>query len=137
MSEYLMNRLANCKNMYQGGYKRVLCVCSAGLLRSPTAAVVLSHEPFNFNTRAAGLAPEFALIPVDEVLLEWADEIVCMEPAQAEKLAVMAPKKPVICLGISDSYEYRSDELRALIKVKYICHVSRVSHLGVNPEDER
>ena len=44
-----MNRLANTQNKYQGKYKKVLCVCSAGLLRSPTAALVLSQEPFNFN----------------------------------------------------------------------------------------
>ncbi len=43
------------QNPYQGKYKRVLCVCSAGVLRSATTAVVLSKEPFNFNTRSAGL----------------------------------------------------------------------------------
>ena len=58
---FLMNRLANSSNRYQGEYKRVLCVCSAGLLRSPTAALVLSQEPYNFNTRAAGLDEAFAL----------------------------------------------------------------------------
>ena len=66
----LMNRLANTHNHYQGDAKRVLCVCSAGLLRSPTAAFVLSQEPFGFNTRAAGIAEDFALIVVDDVLLE-------------------------------------------------------------------
>lgn len=29
----LMNRLGNADNPYQDRYKRVLCVCSAGLLR--------------------------------------------------------------------------------------------------------
>lgn len=120
----LMNRLANCKNPYQGRNKRVLCVCSAGLLRSPTAAIVLSQEPFNFNTRAAGLVPDFALIPVDRVLIEWADEIVCMQLDQAEALtkalAVEAiDNKRVICLEIEDSYEYRSPELMKLVAQRY------------------
>ena len=115
-----MNRLANVHNKYQGAHKRVLCVCSAGLLRSPTAAIVLASEPFNFNTRAAGLTPEFALIPVDDVLLEWADEIVCMEMGMALRLTEMVSMtKPVICLDIEDSYSYRDPELMRLIAERY------------------
>ena len=59
-------------NSYQGDYKRVLTVCSANMLRSPTMAHVLSAEPYNFNTRSAGIAG-FALIPVTEELLSWVD----------------------------------------------------------------
>lgn len=119
--KYLMNRLANCKNEYQGRYKRVLCVCSAGLLRSPTTAVVLSQEPYNFNTRAAGLVPEFALVPVDKVLLSWADEIVCMTEEQGEALAELVKHREinVIVLGIEDSFAYRDPELVTLVKEKY------------------
>ena len=115
---YIMNRIANCGNKYQRSFKKVLCVCSAGLLRSPTAAVVLSQEPYNYNTRAAGLTKEFALIPVDKVLLEWADEIVCMEPEQAEKLNAITDK-PIICLEIADQYGYRDKTLVQLIREKY------------------
>ena len=118
MNEFLMNRLANSHNKWQGEYKKVLCVCSAGLLRSPTTAFVLSQEPFNFNTRCAGLTPEFALIPVDEVLLEWADEIVCMDQKQERELKLRT-QKPVICLGIPDNFEYRNPELIELIKTQY------------------
>lgn len=114
----MRNRLANAHNSYQGNHKRVLCVCSAGLLRSPTAAVVLSQAPFNFNTRAAGLTPEFALIPVDEVLIHWADEIVCMEAKQLEILADMTDK-PIRCLYIEDSFDYRDPELMRLIAERY------------------
>lgn len=115
-----MNRIANSSNPYQGKFKRVLCVCSAGLLRSPTTAVVLSQEPYNFNTRAAGIEEDFALIPVDEVLLGWADEIVCMTPKQEKQLKKMANSNtPVICLDISDSYAYRDPELIELIRKNY------------------
>lgn len=55
--KFVMNRIANASNKFQGSYKRVLCVCSAGLLRSPTAALVLSKDPYNFNTRACGAVP--------------------------------------------------------------------------------
>lgn len=122
MTDFLMNRLANCHNQYQGKFKRVLCVCSAGLLRSPTTAFVLSQEPFNFNTRAAGLTKEFALIPVDSVLLDWADEVVCMDAEQKEQLEKMldeAADTPVINLDIEDSYRYRDPELMEKIKQAY------------------
>ncbi len=108
------NRLANCKNHYQGTAKKVLCVCSAGLLRSPTAALVLSQDPFNFNTRAAGLSGEYALIPVDDVLIEWADEIICMDLQQSSDLEKMTTK-PIYSLNIPDNFRYRDPELIKLI----------------------
>ena len=118
----LMNRLAVASNHYQGKYKRVLCVCSAGVLRSPTAALVLSQEPYNFNTRSAGVSQEYALIPVDDALISWADEIVCMEQWQKDTILVGfegALDTPIVVLGICDNYRYRDPELTRLIKEKY------------------
>lgn len=112
----MMNRKANCHNKYQGTAKRVLCVCSAGLLRSPTAAFVLQKE-FGFNTRAAGLTEEFALIPVDEVLLEWAEEVVVMENWMAEKLKDF--DGTLICLNVPDNFERMDEELQQIILSKY------------------
>ena len=113
-----MNRLGNCKNPYQGTFKKVLCVCSAGLLRSPTAAMVLAKAPWNYNTRAAGMEEEFALVPVDKVLLEWADEIVCMTNSHEVELKELTTK-PIINLNISDNYQYRDPKLVELIKHQY------------------
>ena len=127
MSQTTMNRIGNVGNPNQGKFKRVLCVCSAGLLRSPTAAWVLSQEPYNFNTRAAGAVEDFALIPVDEVLLTWAKEVVCMSPSHADivrelldALELYDPPK-VICLDIPDQFCYRDPELVELIKKRYDC----------------
>lgn len=129
MTDFLMNRLANCSNKYQGRYKRVLCVCSAGLLRSSTAAWVLSNEPYNYNTRAAGLTKEFALVPVDEVLLAWSDEVVTMNAEQAEQIREMLgeEEKPIIVLGIPDSFRYRDPALVSLIRESYDKHLAEVS----------
>lgn len=113
------NRLGNAGNRFQGSTKKVLCVCSAGLLRSPTAAVVLSAPPFNYNTRAVGVDKEFALIPVDEVLLEWADEVVCMERSHATELIDLGYSKPMIILDIKDDFEYRNPKLMREIRSKY------------------
>ena len=113
------NRMYNAKNPFQGEHKRVLCVCSAGLLRSPTTAVVLSQPPYNFNTRAVGLDASFALIPLDDVLLEWADEIVCMNNSQRYRISEMTDKD-IICLDIEDDYRYRDPVLVKLIEERYI-----------------
>ena len=116
-----MNRLANCHNQYQGKYKRVLCVCSAGLLRSPTTALVLSRAPYNYNTRACGLSAEYALVPIDDVLIAWADEIVCMEQGQVSTIHHMFPDcdTPIKSLGIPDDFHYRDKRLMRLIRERY------------------
>ena len=105
-----MNRKHNAGNPFQGESKRVLCVCSAGLLRSPTAAWVLSNDPFNFNTRAAGLDAGHALIVVDDVLIHWADEIVCMDKSMMSSLMDMGAKE-VTVLDIPDNFAFKDPAL--------------------------
>jgi predicted protein tyrosine phosphatase len=109
-------------NSYQGDYKRVLTVCSANMLRSPTIAYVLSAEPHNFNTRSAGTEP-YALIPVTEDLLMWCDEVVCADTEHVisirNKLMSYDLDKPIVNLNIPDIYEYRNPELIELIKERY------------------
>jgi predicted protein tyrosine phosphatase len=118
------NRIWNIKNPNQGKYKKVLCVCSAGLLRSPTAAVVLAAEPFNYNTRAVGVVDDYALLSIDQVLVEWADEIVCMHPSITEKLRRVIgvdtlSNSEIVTLNIPDQYEYRDPNLMKMIGEQY------------------
>lgn len=124
MNYFTKNRIHNSTNPYQGDYKKVLCICSASLLRSPTCAVVLSQEPYNYNTRCAGYSQEYALTPIDPVLLNWAEEIICMEQKHLDVVSQMLKdnnitNKIVITLDIEDKYEYRNPELISLIKEKY------------------
>lgn len=109
-------------NSYQGDYKRVLTVCSANMLRSPTIAVVLSMPPYDYNTRSAG-THSFALIPVTEDLLMWADEVVCADTEHAliirDKLMEYQLDKPIVNLRIPDNYEYRNPELIMMIRRRY------------------
>ena len=109
-------------NSFQGDYKRVLTVCSANMLRSPTIAHILSADPYNFNTRSAGTEP-YALIPVTEDLLMWADEVVCADTEHAlwirNKMMAWMIDKPIIDLQIPDNYEYRNPELIEMIKERY------------------
>lgn len=115
----LRNRMHNATNPAQGEAKRVLCVCSAGLLRSPTAAVVLNKE-YGWNTRAAGISEDYALIRLDEVLLGWADAVVCMSSVQCNRVEDLMfewgiKPKPIVNLGIPDKFGYMDEELQKLI----------------------
>lgn len=120
------NRLRNSRNGNQGSTKTVLCVCSAGLLRSPTSAHILSASPFNFNTRAAGSNSEYALILVDKVLLNWADIVICMQEENAwvvnnmleEMTGQYVPE--VITLDCPDNFGYRDPKLVKILTDKFI-----------------
>lgn len=120
----LMNRLGTAMNQYQmpEKYKRVLTVCAGGCLRSPTAAWVLSNDPYNFNTRSAGCDIEFAIIPVDDILIAWADEIVFMEEYQRDRVMrefTVPADQRITVLDIPDHFAYRDPELVAMIKERY------------------
>lgn len=114
------NRLANCSNRFQTDAKRVLCVCSAGLLRSPTTANVL-HQQYGYNTRAAGIEDEYALIPMDDVLATWADEIVAVEESVAARIRARFPEyaDKLVTLAIPDRHEWNHEDLRAEIINQY------------------
>jgi len=121
------NRLSNSQNHWQGASKKVLTVCSAGLLRSPTAAWILSNSPFNFNTRAVGASSEYALIQLDAVNVFWADEIIVMNESQklevehiqaALTTAVGYRSVPVHVLDVPDNYGFRQPELVEIMTKK-------------------
>lgn len=105
------------RNSYQGQFRRVLCVCSGGILRSPTLAWILSNAPYACNTRAAGSHEEFALIPVDQILLDWADVVVFVneENLQRTSMKFRVPANAVV-LDVPDSYAYRDPELVLLME---------------------
>lgn len=119
-----LNRLANAQNPFQGDAKRVLCVCSAGLLRSPTAAVVLQNT-YGFNTRAVGHSNEYALIPIELTHIYWADEIVCVSMSVSDALDRIFGKSPVYIksditvLEVPDQYSYMDHELQKIILKQY------------------
>lgn len=119
-----MNQCVVINNYHQQihKYKRVITMCSGACLRSPTAAVVLSQEPFNFNTRAVGLTDEYAIVRLDDGLHMWADEFVVMEPWMKDAILVRYPdtEAPIIVLDIPDNFQYRDPELVRLIKDRYL-----------------
>jgi predicted protein tyrosine phosphatase len=122
MSNVTRNRLGNCHNRFQGDSVRVLCVCSAGLLRSPTMARVLTRDFDNVNPRAVGSTADFALIPIDQVHLEWADLILCADVLVADVveglLADFDLDKPIVDMSIQDDFGFADPILEDKIRNK-------------------
>lgn len=125
-----INALHNVTNPYQGKEKRVLCLCSAGILRSARLAQILQQD-YNCNTRSAGVA-DYALILVNTALLMWADEIVCVEQEVYNQLMYdikntfaneptqhIAIQTKTIILDIPDIYNRTDFELGELLKEQY------------------
>jgi predicted protein tyrosine phosphatase len=118
------NQLTNLSNRYQTNAKRVLCVCSAGMLRSPTLANVL-HKEHGYNTRSCGSSKAWALIPISEALITWADQIVFvnkdnyLELNQEEKDCIKESGCDVLYLSIEDDYEWNNTELVYALKLQY------------------
>ena len=118
LTELIMETTAPYNNPYQGTDKKVLFVCSAGLLRSATAARIFADK---YNTRAAGSA-SYALIPISPNLIAWADEIVFMKWTNRvealEKFPALKEKK-LVELDVPDEYEHMDPELIRILKEQY------------------
>jgi predicted protein tyrosine phosphatase len=126
------NQLGVLFNAYQGKHKKVLTVCSACCLRSPTAAHILSSPPWNFNTRCAGTSQEYAIVPVSEALVAWADVILVMDKSQYNHIMNIQNSlhknfdtttdtdfKPIYNLEIGDNYDYRNPKLVEIMTEKF------------------
>lgn len=116
------NQLYNIHNQSQGNTKKVLCVCSAGLLRSATLQNFLIKE-YGYNVRNCGTEESYALIPISEALVLWADEIVFVNRENhntvKEDLDKMSISHKVKILDIPDMYNFNDPELLKIIKLQY------------------
>ena len=112
------NQIANADNKFQGKDKRVLCLCSAGLLRSATIADILVKTG-KYNVRNAGCSQEYALIPLSTALLHWADEIIVVKEWEGVVRSALLDQElltPVTSLDIPDVYARNDPELVNIIK---------------------
>jgi predicted protein tyrosine phosphatase len=117
------NQLYNIHNESQGDTKRVLCVCSAGLLRSATLQNFLIRE-YGYNVRNCGTEASYALIPISDALCLWADEIVFVNQenynivkTDLQDLGIY--KEDVRILDIPDIYNFNDPRLINIIKEQY------------------
>lgn len=106
-------------NPYQGSDRKVLFACSAGILRSATAARI--YAPYH-NTRCAG-SEDYALVPLTERLMYWADQIVFVNEYNYQSacnnfdMEYFAHKVQV--LDIPDQHEHMAKELIQAFKDQY------------------
>ena len=109
-------------NEFQGHMSRYLFVCSAGLLRSPTAAAVAIS--MGYNARSCG-TEEYALIPLSLNLISWANKIFfvnefnylkALDTFKKDYLTIMDLKNKSVVWDIEDVYDYDSFNLKQTIK---------------------
>lgn len=110
------------RNPFQGPDKKVVFVCSMGILRSATGARLYAHK---YNTRTAGTWPD-ALVPLTPILIEWADEIVFVNQENANQIfAKLDPqeyirvKEKSKVLNIPDNYPHMAPELIKAFQEQY------------------
>jgi predicted protein tyrosine phosphatase len=117
------NQLFNINNGFQGDTKKVLTVCSAGLLRSATLQNFLIRE-YGYNVRNCGTEESYALIPISDALCLWADEIIFvneenynMVKNDLKELGI--EKESIKILDIPDMYNFNDPKLIEIIKDQY------------------
>lgn len=103
-------------NSFQGEDKRVVFVCSLGILRSATAARLYAHK---FNTRTCGIWDD-ALIPLTKALIEWADEIVfvnkenylgALRKHKDDPASLLSIQSKRVVLNIPDDFQHMAPQL--------------------------
>lgn len=111
-------------NPYQGKDKKVVFVCSMGILRSATAARLYAHR---YNTRTAGTWDD-ALIPLSENLILWADQIVfvnkenylqALHKFEYDEGFVLTIQDKGVVLNIPDNFEHMHPELVKAFNEQY------------------
>ena len=107
--------------------QRVLFICSANRLRSPTAEQVFADYP-DLEVASAGLSHDSAE-PLTPEHLEGVDTIFVMEKAHRTKLSKHFRRylggARVICLDIPDDYAFMQPELIELLKARVTPHLRR------------
>ena len=115
------NQMYNIHNHWQGKTKKVLTVCSAGLLRSATLQNFLIKE-YGYNVRNCG-TEDYALIPISEALVSWADEIVFVNKENFKRVELdlkeLNSVEKCFILDISDMYGFNDPNLIKICKEEY------------------
>ena len=105
--------------------QRLLFICSANRLRSPTAEQVFSEYP-NVEAYSAGLNND-AVDPLTPEHFEDIDIVFVMEKTHRNKLSKkfkpFLGRARIICLNIPDEFEFMQPELISLLKARVTPHL--------------
>jgi predicted protein tyrosine phosphatase len=126
LSQDIFNETNPFKSSYEGQTPKWLFCCSAGLLRSPTAARI-AQEILGYNTRSCGIH-NWALVPFTLDLATWADQIVFVEQTLYQDIEHAYTRAGLwtqiqdksTYWNIPDRYEYMHPELVEIVKQKLL-----------------
>jgi len=102
---------------------KILFVCTANRMRSKTAEKIYKDDE-RFIVKSAGVA-DFADVPLNLELLNWADYVVVMEEMHIEWIRESYPRfflrkhEKVLCLDIPDIYNFMDFELVSQVEYKF------------------
>jgi predicted protein tyrosine phosphatase len=106
---------------------KVLFVCNQNKVRSLTAEHLYRVRP-DLEVRSAGTAT-FAKKQITAELLEWADQVFVFDETQMEAIASRFPDVPlardIVCLGLPDTFEYKSPRLIVKLTAKLEPYLGR------------
>jgi predicted protein tyrosine phosphatase len=112
------------RNPYQGTDRKVVFVCSMGILRSATGARIYAHK---YNTRTCGSWAD-ALVPLTENLITWAEQIVFVTRDNYEQAlgrfeddedTVGTIQEKAVVLDIPDRFDHMHPELIKAFEEQY------------------
>lgn len=103
--------------------KRLLFVCSANLLRSPTAEYVARKRGYladSCGTSKGRFSDGVVCTKITGELVRWASVIVCMEEEHVRDVKRFRPdaETPVVCWHVPDEYAVYQPELVAIFEKK-------------------
>lgn len=107
-------------------YIKLLFICSRNKWRSLTAEKIFDKVN-GYDVRSAGTEAN-ARIKVTEGHIGWADLIFVMEKKHSrrikDKFHDIIYSKKIICLDISDDYEFMDEELIELLEARVSEHIN-------------
>lgn len=96
----------------------LLFICSQNKRRSLTAEKIF--DGYNGHKAYSAGTEKNSRMKVTPGLLGWADIIFCMEKKHVRRLkdkySYIVNDKKLVCLNISDDYEFMDEELQELLK---------------------
>ncbi|MGO9643753.1 MAG: phosphotyrosine protein phosphatase [Candidatus Bathyarchaeia archaeon] len=93
--------------------RKVLFVCTANLQRSPTAEKLFQGWKDTWESKSAGIMPDSEVTPLSQVLIDWADLVIVMEPIHSQYIHANFQCNPnkIYVLNIADRYFREDPEL--------------------------
>jgi predicted protein tyrosine phosphatase len=105
----------------------VLFVCRQNKVRSLTAEHLFRVRP-DLEVRSAGTVA-FAKNQLTEELMSWADAVFTFDDSQLEamekRFGTKDFGKPVVCLGVPDTFDYKSQQLVLKLTAKLEPYLGR------------